>query len=73
MPFPSQFGEGGVKIRPMPRDTAVKTFDLVGENLDAAREKEHRKMVFSRFGKTHHDIGVLPKPMLAFVNVRILW
>jgi len=62
--FPSLFGEGGLEIGPIPKGTPVNllsNLDLLGEDLDAAGQKDQRKKVFDLLWKMQHDLHRLPR------------
>jgi hypothetical protein len=62
--FPSLFGEGGLKSAQSRRELQSICFsnlDLLGEDLDAAGQKDQRKKVFDLLWKMQHDLHRLPR------------
>jgi hypothetical protein len=62
--FPAIFGEGEIKLGPIPAGTPVNLLadiDLLGENTATPEEKlDHQKKVLDLLAKLLHDLNALP-------------
>ena len=62
--LPSVFGEGEIRIGPIPKGTPVgllANLDLLGEGLQGEQKLEHQKKVVELFITMKHDLEALPK------------
>jgi len=61
--LPSIFGEGEVRLGPIPKGTPVNllaNLDLLGEGLEGEQKLQHQKKVLDLLLKMQHDLGSLP-------------
>ena len=61
--LPSVFGDGEVRIGPIPKGTPVNllaNLDLLGDGLEGDQKLDHQKNVLDLLLKMQHDLGALP-------------
>ena len=61
--LPAVFGDGEVKIGPIPKGTPVNllaNLDLLGDGLEGEQKRQHQKKVVDLLLKMQHDLGALP-------------
>ena len=61
--LPAVFGEGEVRIGPIPKGTPVNllaNLDLLGEGLEGDQKLQHQKRVADLLLKMQHDLAALP-------------
>jgi hypothetical protein len=62
--FPAIFGDGEVKLGPIPKGTPVDllaNLDLLGEGMQGQQKLDHQKKVLDLLLKMQHDLGALPR------------